>query len=116
VLANLSDLLFSDPNLKAQIFRVSLVFNNDGIVVPFPKAFKAGTIPYVFVPSYQETSGGLWYSFISIAWGGKNGTTSVTNESVMLVKTGWGGGTAFAGNTGSVTVDIFALGYFDNDQ
>ncbi|MCP1229265.1 hypothetical protein NKW42_12680 [Acetobacter fabarum] len=105
VLANLSDLLFSDPNLKAQIFRQTITFNNAVVTIPFPKAFKAGTTPYVFIPSYQEINGALWYSVIGICGN--------TNTGTVVFKLGWGGGTQFLGNTGTVTTDIFALGYFD---
>lgn len=112
VLASLSDLPMADPNMKLQIFRVQLFFNNAIMTVPFPKAFKPGTSPYVMIPSSQEINGALWYSVLGICDGTDDQGTSIANTAFNVFKIGWAGGSGFYGNTGTVTFDVFAAGYF----
>lgn len=113
VLASLTDLPLDDPELKLQIFRVQITFQNNAVVtIPFPKAFKPGTAPKVFIPSTQEIGGGLWYSTVGVCIGNGDQGLSITNTQFQVFKIGWGGGTQFAGNTGTVVLDVFAAGYY----
>ncbi|GAA3674749.1 hypothetical protein [Acetobacter lovaniensis] len=113
VLASLTDLPLDDPELKLQIFRVQITFQNNAIVtIPFPKAFKPGTTPKVVIPSTQEIGGGSWYSTVGICEGNGNQGLSITNTQFQVFKIGWGGGVQFAGNTGTVVLDVFAAGYY----
>ena len=112
VLANLSDLPLSDPQMKLQIFRVQTLFNSAIVTVTFPRAFKPGTTPYVIIPSSQEINGAEWYSVLGICEGTGDGGLSITNTSFNVFKMGWAGGTGWYGNTGTVTFDVIAGGYF----
>lgn len=113
VLASLTDLPLDDPELKLQIFRVQITFQNNAIVtIPFPKAFKPGTTPKVVIPSTQEIGGGSWYSTVGVCVGNGDQGLSITNTQFQVFKIGWGGGTQFAGNTGTVVLDVFAAGYY----
>lgn len=110
VLANLTDLPLSDASLKIQMFRATVTFSGAEVTVTFPKAFKPGTKPYVFFPSYQEIGGAQWYSFVGICGDG-TGDTAITNTQFRIFKVGWSG-SSFGSNTGTIILDVIAAGYY----
>jgi hypothetical protein len=109
VLANLDDLPFSDPTQKIQSFTAYVQFSNGTTTIKFPKAFKEGTVPDVFVPSTQEQSNKWTFIGILIQ---SNGTLAITNTGVSLYGVGWGGGSTFANLIENNFIPVIASGVF----
>lgn len=109
VLANLDDLPFSDPSVKIQSFTAYVQFSNGTTTIKFPKAFREGTVPDVFVPSTQEQSNKWTFIGILIQ---SNGTLAITNTGVSLYGVGWGGGSTFANLVENNFIPVIAVGEF----
>lgn len=109
VLANLSDLPFSDPTQKIQAFTAYVQFSNGTTSITFPRAFKAGTVPTVILPSTQEQSNKWSFLGILIL---SNGTLAITNTGVSIYGVGWGGGGTFANLIENNFIPVIAVGEF----
>ncbi|CEF54651.1 hypothetical protein [Acetobacter ghanensis] len=117
VLALLSDLPMASPDLQVQSFTVTGSSAEAPIVTKFPVAFKAGTIPEVWLQINPEPTGGKWARVATVVQTENSGGT----YSQEIDNTGftWGGtfiggyGTSYAGGGNSVepyVLTVLAIG------
>mgnify|MGYP001341639695 CR=1 FL=1 len=103
--AVLSDLPFSDPNLKMQIFSASVAKSGGQARVNFPTAFKAGTVPFVFMTSTRSLKRG--YACIPMFQDDASGNPLIDNKGFTIYTT-----TGSGDNNDAQYTQYLAIGYF----
>ncbi|MFT8932127.1 MAG: hypothetical protein ABF976_10260 [Acetobacter syzygii] len=103
--AVLSDLPFSDPNLKMQIFSASVAKSGGQARVNFPTAFKAGTVPFVFMTSTRSLNRG--YACIPMFQDDASGNPLIDNQGFTIYTT-----TGSGDNNDAQYTQYLAIGYF----